>query len=111
ATFAAMRRAVGRLAVRPDRVLVDGCAVPGLGPGCEGIVGGDNSSLSIACASIVAKVLRDELMARCDASYPGYGFARHKGYGTPGHLAALRRLGPSPIHRRTFAPVRAVLDR
>jgi ribonuclease HII len=109
ATFRAMRLAVSRLAVRPERALVDGCAAPALELPCECIVGGDNRSLSIACASIVAKVFRDRLMARFDERLPGYGFARHKGYGTPGHLAALRRLGPSPIHRRTFAPVRAVL--
>jgi ribonuclease HII len=108
ATLAAMRRAVARLKLRPELVLVDGPAVPDVGLPCTGIVGGDNRSLSIACASIVAKVYRDSMMTRLDRLAPGYGFSRHKGYGTAGHLAALNRLGPSPIHRRSFAPVAAL---
>jgi ribonuclease HII len=100
-----MRLAVGRLSVRPSLALADGWPVPGLGIPCNGLVRGDRRSLSIACASVVAKVFRDRLMARVALRYPGYGFERHVGYGTAEHIAALRRLGPSPIHRRTFAPV------
>ena len=77
----------------------------------EALVKGDTRSVSIAAASIVAKVGRDALMNDLDAQFPGYGFARHKGYPTPEHYAALRELGPCPIHRRTFAPVRAELVR
>jgi len=106
ATFHAMRLAVGRLRIRPQLVLADGWAIPGIGLACQGIIGGDGRSLSIACASIIAKVWRDQLMTHLSARYPGYGLERHKGYGTPAHLQALRKLGPSPIHRRTFAPIR-----
>jgi ribonuclease HII len=106
ATFHAMRLAVRRLRIRPELVMADGWAIPGIGLPCEGIIHGDSSSLSIACASIIAKVWRDRLMTRLSGRYPGYGLDRHKGYGTPAHLNALRKLGPSPIHRRTFAPVR-----
>jgi ribonuclease HII len=106
ATFHAMRLAVQRLNPRPELALADGWAIPELGLPCEGIIHGDSSSLSIACASIVAKVWRDRLMTRLSGRYPGYGLDRHKGYGTAAHLRALRELGPSPIHRRTFAPVR-----
>ncbi len=106
ATFHAMRLAIRRLRIRPGLVMADGWAIPGLGLPCEGIIHGDSLSLSIACASIVAKVWRDRLMTRLSQRYPGYGLARHKGYGTPAHIQALRELGPSPIHRRTFAPVR-----
>jgi ribonuclease HII len=106
ATFHAMRLAVRRLRIRPELVLADGWAIPGLDLPCKGIIHGDSSSLSIACASIVAKVWRDRLMTRLSERYPGYGLDRHKGYGTPMHLRALRELGASPIHRRTFAPVR-----
>ncbi len=106
ATFHAMRLAVRRLQVRPELVLADGWAIPGLDLPCRGIIHGDSSSLSIACASIIAKVWRDRLMTRLSGRYPGYGLDRHKGYGTPAHIQALREFGPSPIHRRTFAPVR-----
>ncbi len=74
----------------------------------EPIIGGDDLSLAVACASIVAKVVRDRWMERLDRRFPGYGLARHKGYGTAAHLEALRRLGPAPIHRRDFAPVAAL---
>jgi ribonuclease HII len=77
---------------------------------CRTVIGGDGISLSIAAASIIAKVTRDRLMRALDAECPGYGFASHKGYGTPAHQAALARLGPSPHHRRSFAPVRLLLD-
>lgn len=109
ATFHAMRLAVRRLRIRPELVLADGWAIPGLGLPCEGIIHGDGLSLSIACASIVAKVWRDRLMTRMAERYPGYGMERHVGYGTAEHLRALAELGPSPIHRRTFAPVRNLI--
>jgi ribonuclease HII len=106
ATFHAMRLAVKRLRIRPELVLADGGTIPRIDLPCQGIVGGDRRSLSIACASIIAKVWRDRLMTRLSRRYPGYGLDRHKGYGTAAHLQALRELGATPIHRRTFAPVR-----
>ena len=106
----AMRRAVEGLAVRPDHLLVDARSVPGVGIPQRGIVHGDAQSLCIAAASVVAKTTRDALMVELDRAHPGYGFARHKGYGAPEHLEALRRLGPSPVHRRTFAPVKELLE-
>jgi len=111
ASLLAMRRAVQALALRPDMVLIDGNQrVPELG--CEQItvVDGDATSLSISAASIIAKVTRDQIMVKLDRLYPGYGFAGHKGYGSPQHRAALQRLGACPIHRTSFAPVRAVMD-
>lgn len=106
ATHLAMRRAVEALPVPPDFLLVDGRPVPDLPAPSDAIVGGDGYSLLIAAASVVAKVTRDETMRELDNAFPGYGFAQHKGYGTRGHLDALRRLGPTPHHRRSFAPVR-----
>jgi ribonuclease HII len=106
ATFHAMRLAVRKLPVRPELVLADGWAIPDMGIPCRGIVGGDSQSLSIACASIIAKVWRDRLMTRLSGRYSGYGLDRHKGYGTAEHLRALAELGACPIHRRTFSPVR-----
>jgi len=106
ATFHAMRLAVRKLPVRPELVLADGWAIPDMGIPCRGIIGGDSQSLSIACASIIAKVWRDRLMTRLSGRYPGYGLDRHKGYGTAEHLRALAELGACPIHRRTFSPVR-----
>jgi ribonuclease HII len=88
-------------------VLVDARTIPGIGVPQTAIVHGDALDASIAAASIVAKVHRDALMRRLDAVHPGYGFARNAGYPTPEHLEALRRLGPSPVHRRSFAPVAA----
>jgi ribonuclease HII len=85
--------------------LVDGLPVKGLPVPHRAIIGGDAMSLSIAAASVVAKVTRDRLMVELAAKYPAYGFERHKGYGTREHLAALRQYGPSPIHRRSFEPV------
>jgi ribonuclease HII len=105
AALEAMRRAVLALGVAPDHLLVDARTVPGFGAAQTPLIGGDARDGSIAAASIVAKVHRDALMERLDAAHPGYGFAQHKGYGTADHLAALRRLGPSPLHRRSFAPV------
>ncbi|HEY7725090.1 MAG TPA: ribonuclease HII [Anaeromyxobacteraceae bacterium] len=106
----AMRRAVEGLAKRPDHLLLDARRLPELRIPQQGIVKGDARSLSIAAASVLAKTARDALMVELDAAYPGYGFARHKGYSAPEHLAALRRLGPCAAHRRTFAPVRELLD-
>jgi ribonuclease HII len=100
----AMRRAVAQLDPAPDHLLVDARTVPGVDCGQTALVGGDARDGSIAAASIVAKVHRDALMRRLDAEHPGYGFARHMGYPTRDHLEALRRLGPSPLHRRSFAP-------
>ncbi len=103
ATLRAMGRALRALAIRPDHALIDGRdAPPGLDCTAEALVKGDARSLSIAAASIVAKVARDALMARLDAHYPGYGFARHAGYPTAAHRAAIARLGPTPLHRRSF---------
>ncbi len=106
ATHEAMRRAVAQLDPRPQHVLIDGLPVRPFPIEQTALVGGDALSFSIAAASIIAKVTRDRLMVEADAQFPGYDFARHKGYGTPQHLAALKKHGPSPIHRRTFLPVR-----
>jgi ribonuclease HII len=105
ATHRAMRLAVDALDPAPDCVLVDGLPVPGLHEDCEALVKGDGRCLSIAAASIVAKVFRDRLLCAYDRVYPPYGFARHKGYPAPEHLRALDLHGPCPIHRRSFAPV------
>jgi len=101
----AMRRAVDGLGCRPDHLLVDGRRLPGIDCAQTPIVGGDALDASIAAASIVAKVHRDAIMRELDGRHVGYGFSRHMGYGTPEHLEALQRLGPSPVHRRSFAPV------
>jgi len=104
ATFLAMARAVQALTLRPSLCLVDGNQAPEMGCAVRTIVGGDATVESIMAASIVAKVARDAELLRLDSGYPGYGLARNKGYGTPQHLAALRALGPSQIHRMSFAP-------
>jgi ribonuclease HII len=106
ATLLAMRRAAGRLAGLPDLALVDGNRPPALDCAVRCVVGGDRRCLSIAAASIVAKVVRDRLMARLATRYPAYGWERNAGYGTSAHLAALAAHGASPHHRPTFAPVR-----
>ena len=108
ATHLAMARALSGLSPAADGALVDGLPVKGLPCPHQAIVGGDGSCVSIAAASILAKVTRDRLMHELDQVYPGYGLARHKGYGTPEHLDALRNLGPSPCHRRSFRPVTEV---
>ena len=105
ATIEAMVLALQNLRTVVDLALVDGLRPPNFPLPAEFIVKGDACSASIAAASIVAKVYRDALMVRLDAEYPGYGFARHKGYGTRQHMDALSRLGPTPLHRRSFAPV------
>lgn len=107
ATMLAMTRAVESLGIDPVMVLVDGNRCPAWRWSSEAIVGGDARCLSIAAASIVAKERRDAMMREYDAIYPGYGWASNKGYGARRHQDALVRLGPSPIHRRSFAPVRA----
>jgi ribonuclease HII len=109
ATKLAMMQAVGKLPRQPsfliiDRVTLSQCPIPQ-----RGITRGDKLCLSIACASIIAKVTRDRMMEEFDQIYPGYGFAQHKGYGTGEHISCLRKLGPSPIHRLYFAPVRNIL--
>jgi ribonuclease HII len=109
ASFLAMRRALAALDQPPDALLVDGFAIPLCDLPQRPIIHGDALSLSIAAASIVAKVIRDRLMAELAVHYPAYGFERHKGYPTPEHLEALRRHGPCAIHRRSFGPVRALL--
>ncbi len=98
----AMRRAVEGLAPPPEFVLVDGRRIPGLSMDQEVVIGGDAKCHAIAAASILAKTSRDKLMESYDAQYPGYDFASHKGYATSAHRAAIRRLGPSPIHRSSF---------
>ena len=105
ATHRAMERAVRRVSPPPDSLLVDGRPVPGLPYPSRAIVGGDRTCLSIAAASIVAKAVRDRFMIALDRRYPGYGLAKHKGYGTPAHAQALAQLGPSPCHRKRFRPV------
>jgi ribonuclease HII len=105
----AMRRAVDGLAPAPHHLLVDARTVPAVAMPQTSIVHGDSRSLSIAAASILAKVHRDRLMAELAVEYPDYGFERHAGYGTREHLAALAALGPTPVHRRTFVPVAAVV--
>lgn len=112
ATMLAMRRAVAALQVAPAHVIVDGNRCPdlrGLPFECtvEAIVKGDALVTSVSAASILAKVARDEYMRELDGRYPGYGFADHKGYPTAAHVAAIRRLGPSPVHRLSFAPVQS----
>lgn len=111
ASLLAMRRALAGIARVPDKVLVDGNRLPDDLPcAAEAVVGGDASVACISAASILAKVARDREMIELDARFPGYGLAAHKGYGTRAHLAALAELGPSPIHRRSFAPVRRLLE-
>jgi ribonuclease HII len=95
--------------MRPTHALVDGNDPPPLGCKVTNIVGGDAKEACISAASILAKTARDAHMVELCARYPGYGFSRHKGYGSPAHLEALRQLGPSPVHRRSFAPVREAL--
>lgn len=105
ATFLAMRRAVAALGRPIDHALVDGNQVPPLDCAVRCVVGGDGLSLSIAAASVIAKVRRDRLMADLAKQFPGYGWERNAGYGTAQHLDALRRLGPTPHHRTSFAPI------
>jgi ribonuclease HII len=105
ATHLAMAKAFRKLKPRPDLALIDGRPVKGFPAEHRSLVKGDSLSLSIAAASIIAKVERDRFMLEAAERYPGYGFENHKGYGTAEHLEALRSLGPCPLHRRSFAPV------
>jgi ribonuclease HII len=109
ATRLAMKQAIAQLSPPADWLLIDYLRLPGVPIPQKAITNGDILCFSIACASIVAKVTRDRLMQETDSAYPGYGFAQHKGYGTRKHLACLRRLGPSPVHRRSFRPVKELL--
>lgn len=102
ATYEAMREAIGKLAVRPDLLLNDAVTIPEVPIPQVAIIGGDRKSVSIAAASIVAKVTRDRMMVEYEDMFPGYKFAKNKGYGTAEHIAALKELGPCPIHRRSF---------
>lgn len=106
ATRLAMRRALSALSLAPDALLIDALSLPALNMPQYALIHGDRLTLSIACASILAKVTRDRMMIELDAQLPGYGFAQHKGYGTPAHRAALARLGASHAHRLSFAPLR-----
>lgn len=110
ATMLAMQRAVAGLSLQPGHVLVDGNRCPDLPCTAEAIIKGDGKIPAISAASIVAKVTRDREMVLLDAEYPGYGLAGHKGYPTKAHMAALNDLGVTPIHRRSFAPVRKALQ-
>ncbi|MBP5410453.1 MAG: ribonuclease HII [Lachnospiraceae bacterium] len=102
ATFRAMREAIDMMEVKPDQILVDAVHIPGITIPQRGIIKGDAKSISIAAASIVAKVTRDRMMVEMDEKYPGYGFAGNKGYGSAEHIQAIREKGPCEIHRRSF---------
>ncbi len=110
ASLNAMAIALSRLQRRPQWVLVDGPHKPPIEINCTAIIDGDAKSVSIACASIVAKVTRDNLMLEYDKQYPEYGFASHKGYGTKSHRQAIIKFGPCPIHRKSFNPVKGLLE-
>lgn len=108
ATFSAMRMAIHMLSLKgytPDLVVVDGFPIAGLKLRQEAVIKGDRKVASIACASILAKVVRDRIMEKFESLYPGYGFSKHKGYCTKNHIAVLKEKGPCPIHRRSFRPV------
>ncbi len=109
ASFRAMQDAVCALAIKPSLALVDGNRAPHLPCEVVTLVGGDGLSLAIAAASIIAKVTRDRIMVELDDTFPGYGFAAHKGYGTAAHAKALQSLGPCPAHRRSFSPIRSMI--
>jgi len=111
ATLVAMRRAVEGLHIKPDKVLVDGKFCPDIMFPCEAVVKGDSRVAAISAASILAKVARDNEMLALDKIWPGYGFAKHKGYPTKMHIQALEKLGVTPIHRRSYKPVQKVLNR
>jgi ribonuclease HII len=109
ATFQAMRIAISQLTVQPDKLLLDAVKLSDVTISQKSLIKGDSLSHSIAAASIIAKTIRDEWMMEIHKKYPQYGFDQHMGYGVPAHLKMLKKYGPSPIHRRSFSPVRAVL--
>ena len=111
ATEMAMKLAIDQLSPPPESLLIDYMLLPEVRLPQKGITYGDSLCFSIACASIIAKVTRDRLMVEFDQIYPGYGLAQHKGYGTKKHMACLRQLGPSPIHRQSFQPVKDVINK
>lgn len=111
ATEMAMKLAIDQLSPPPESLLIDYMHLPKVKLPQKGITNGDSLCFSIACASIIAKVTRDRLMVEFDQIYPGYGLAQHKGYGTKKHMACLRQLGPSPIHRQSFQPVKDVINK
>ena len=104
-----MKLAIGQLSPPPESLLIDYIRLPEVPLPQKGITNGDSLCFSIACASIIAKVARDRLMTELDRNYPGYGLAKHKGYGTEKHLACLRRMGPSSIHRQSFKPIKELI--
>lgn len=106
ATLLAMKRAIESLSIEPKLALIDGNRCPNTSVPCKAVIQGDSSEPAIAAASILAKVSRDREMIALDKEFPGYGIAAHKGYPTPVHLAALKQLGPTPIHRQSFSPVK-----
>jgi ribonuclease HII len=110
ATFLAMRKAVEALSTQPDYILIDGNQLPMFDIPSESVVHGDSLSISIAAASIIAKVTRDRIMEEMDGKWPEYGFKQHKGYATEQHLDAIQKFGPCPTHRRSFDPVRSMLN-
>lgn len=110
ATMQAMKRALAGLSETPEMALVDGPHAPTMGCRAEAVVDGDAKSFSIACASVIAKVTRDRLMEEYDGKFPAYGFKKHKGYGTAGHVAAIREHGPCEIHRRSFEPIKSIVE-
>ncbi len=111
ATLMAMQRAVGSLPVSPDYILIDGSRTPSLGVPCECVIRGDARSVSIAAASVLAKVTRDRIMIELHEQYPEYGFFSHKGYATNQHLRAIEKHGSCPIHRTSFNPIRSCKER
>lgn len=111
ATRLAMKQAIEQLSPPADTLLIDFLALPEVPLPQKGIINGDGLCFSIACASIIAKVTRDRIMVKLDTVYPGYSLGKHKGYCTKEHVASLNRLGPSPIHRRSFRPVKEMLPR
>jgi len=110
ATLLAMKRAVEGLTISPDKVLVDGKFCPDISFSCEAVIKGDSRVAAISAASILAKVSRDNEMIALEETYPGYGFAKHKGYPTKLHIEALQKLGICPIHRKSYKPVQKILN-
>jgi len=108
AALKAMANALSKITPQPEWILADGPRKPPVDLPCTAIINGDSLSVSVACASIVAKVIRDDIMLKFDEQYPEYGFAKHKGYGTKAHRQAIEKFGPCPIHRRSFQPIKGL---